>query len=289
MNPALLASRLSSVQPSATDAVSQLARKLAAEGRSIINLSIGEPDVNTPEHVKRAAIAAMERNETKYTAVPGTLGLREAISKKFWRENGLTYPEDQVTIGCGGKQVIYNAFVATLDPGDEVIVPAPYWLSYPDMVSLAGGTPVIVPTLERDGFKLRPEMLEAVITPRTKWLVLNSPSNPTGAVYSDDELRAVLEVLLNHPHVLLLADDLYEHLIYDGIEFTSCAKLEPRLLSRTLTLNGVSKAYAMTGWRVGYAGGPADLIRAINTVQSQTVTHTSSISQAAAVAALNAT
>ncbi|AMW34761.1 pyridoxal phosphate-dependent aminotransferase [Haematospirillum jordaniae] len=283
----ILASRLSAIKPSPTIAVTQKAADLKAAGRDVIGLGAGEPDFDTPDHVKAAAKAAMDRGETKYTPVAGTLVLRKAIVEKFHRENGLTYTPDQITVGCGGKQVIYNAIMATVDTGDEVIIPAPYWVSYPDITLLAGGTPVFVACGEADGFKLTPAALEKAITPKTKWLILNSPSNPTGAAYSADDLRALADVLLKHPHVWVMTDDMYEHLVYDGFRFATIAQVEPKLVDRTLTMNGVSKSFAMTGWRVGYAGGPLPLIKAINMVQSQSSTHTSSISQAAAAAALS--
>lgn len=252
----------------------------------MIALALGEPDFDTPDHIKQAAIAAIERGETKYTPVHGTVALREAIIEKFRRDNGLDYALDQIAVGCGGKQVIFNAFMATINPGDEVIIPAPYWLSYPDITVLAEGTPVIVPCPPETGFRLGPEELERAITPRTRWLVLNSPSNPTGAAYSREQLRALADVLLRHPHVLVLSDDIYEHLIYDDFEFATPAQVEPALYDRTLTLNGVSKAYCMTGWRLGFAGGPKLLIAGMDKMQGQSTTHTSSISQAAAIAAL---
>jgi aspartate aminotransferase len=284
-----LADRLSLIKPSPTIAVSQKAAELKAQGRDVIGLGAGEPDFDTPDNIKAAAKAAIERGETKYTAVAGTLALRKAISAKFKRENGLEYAPDQITVGCGGKQVIYNALVATLNPGDEVIIPAPYWVSYPDITLLAEGTVVPVACPEATGFKLQATDLEAAITPKTKWLILNSPSNPTGAAYSRAELKALTDVLLRHPHVWVMTDDMYEHLIYDGFEFFTPAQVEPKLYDRTLTINGLSKAYAMTGWRVGYAGGPKALISAINMIQSQSSTHTCSISQAAGVEALNGT
>ncbi|WP_142847506.1 pyridoxal phosphate-dependent aminotransferase [Telmatospirillum sp. J64-1] len=284
---AFLASRLSAIQPSPTIAVTQKAAELKAQGRDVIGLGAGEPDFDTPDNIKAAAKVAIDKGETKYTAVAGTLALRKAICDKFKRENGLDYTPDQVTVGCGGKQVIYNAMVATLDEGDEVIIPAPYWVSYPDITLLCGGKPVFVACPEETGFKLRPEDLKAAITPKTKWLVLNSPSNPTGAAYSWDEMKALTDVLVKHPHVWVMSDDMYEHLVYDDFKFCTPAQVEPKLYDRTLTMNGVSKAYAMTGWRVGYAAGPLPLIKAINMIQSQSSTHTSSISQAAAVEALN--
>jgi aspartate aminotransferase len=282
-----IASRIGRIKPSPTVAAGQKARELRAAGRDIISLDAGEPDFDTPDSIKEAAIAAIRAGQTKYTAVDGTPALKEAISAKFKRENGLDYAPSQITVGAGGKHVLFNALMATLDAGDEVIVPAPYWVSYPDMAILADGTPVFVECPEESGFKLQPEDLERAITPRTKWLVLNSPSNPTGAAYTRAELKAIGQVLLRHPRVHILNDDMYEHLVYDGFEFSTIAEVEPGLYDRTLTVNGVSKAYAMTGWRIGYAGGPADLIRAIAKIQSQSTTNPSSISQAAAVAALN--
>jgi aspartate aminotransferase len=282
-----LASRLSRIKPSPTIAVTQKARALKAAGRDVIGLGAGEPDFDTPEHVKAAAKAALDRGETKYTDVQGTVELRKAICGKFKRENDLTYTPEQITVGTGGKQVLYNALMATLDAGDEVIIPAPYWVSYPDMALLAEGTPVCVPCPAENGFRLRPEDLERAITPKTKWLILNSPSNPTGAAYSAADLKALAQVLLKHPQVWIMTDDMYEHLVYDGFAFTTIAQVEPRLYERTLTVNGVSKAYCMTGWRIGYAGGPKDLITAMNTIQSQSTSCPSSVSQAAAVAALN--
>mgnify|MGYP001235199483 FL=1 len=283
----IVAASLSRIKPSPTIAVTQLAAELKRAGRDVIGLGAGEPDFDTPDFIKEAAIAAIRAGDTKYTAVDGTPELKKAISAKFERENGLTYGVDEITVGTGGKQVLYNAFMATIDPGDEVVVPAPYWVSYPDMVLLAGGTPVFVTCPEQTGFKLRPEDLDAAITPRTKWVVLNSPNNPTGAAYDESELRALTDVLVRHPHVWLMTDDMYEHLVFGGFKFTTGAQIEPRLKARTLTVNGVSKAYAMTGWRIGYAGGPKPLIQAIAKVQSQSTSNPSSISQAAAVAALN--
>lgn len=282
-----LAARLDRIQPSLSLAVTQRAADLAASGRDVIALALGEPDFDTPEHIKQAAIRAIEAGETKYTPVHGTVVLREAIIEKFRRDNSLDYELDQIAVSCGGKQVIYNAFMASIDPGDEVIIPAPYWLSYPDITVLAEGVPVIVPCPAETGFRLGPAELEAAITPRTRWLVLNSPANPTGAAYTRAQLRALADVLLRHPHVSILADDIYEHMIYDEFEFTTPAQVEPELYDRTLTLNGMSKAYCMTGWRLGFAGGPRQLIAGMNKMQGQSTTHTSSISQAAAVAALN--
>jgi aspartate aminotransferase len=282
-----LAARLDRIQPSPTMAVTDMARALKAQGRDVIGLGAGEPDFDTPEHVKEAAYEAMKAGQTKYTDVPGTAALREAVCAKFKRENGLEYTPAQVQVACGGKQSIYNAMMATLDPGDEVVIPAPYWVSYPDIVLLCDGQPVIVPCPAENRFKLQPSDLDAAITPKTKWVMLNSPSNPTGAAYTRDELKALTDVLLRHPHVWVITDDMYEHVIYDDFEFTTPAQVEPALFARTLTLNGVSKAYAMTGWRVGYAAAPGPIIGAMNKVQSQSTSHTSSISQAAAVAALN--
>jgi len=284
---AFLAERLSRVKPSPTLAVTAKAIELKAAGRDVIGLGAGEPDFDTPDNIKEAAIAAIRKGQTKYTVVDGTMELKQAICAKFKRENGLEYKPNQVTVGTGGKQVLYNALMATLSRGDEVIIPAPYWVSYPDMVELAEGTPVIVQCSQNNGFKLRAEDLEAAITPRTKWIILNSPSNPTGAAYSRSELKALTDVLVRHPQVWVLVDDMYEHLVYDGFEFTTVAQIEPRLYERTLTLNGVSKAYCMTGWRIGYAAGPVELIKGIAAVQSQSTSNPCSISQAASVAALN--
>ncbi len=282
-----LATSLSRIKPSPTMAVTSLARELRAAGRDIIGLGAGEPDFDTPDHVKEAAIAAIRRGETKYTNVDGTPELKAAIARKFRRENELDYEPSEITVGAGGKQVLYNAFMATLDAGDEVVIPAPYWVSYPDMVRLAGGEPVFVACPAEQGFKLQPEALARAITPRTKWLVLNSPSNPTGAAYRREELEALAEVLRAHPQVRVMTDDMYEHLVYDDFRFTTIAQVAPDLKHRTLTVNGVSKAYAMTGWRIGYAGGPRELIKAMATIQSQSTSNPCSISQAAAVAALD--
>ncbi|HEX4504175.1 MAG TPA: aspartate transaminase [Alphaproteobacteria bacterium] len=282
-----IASRIGRIKPSPTVAAGQKARELRAQGRDIISLDAGEPDFDTPDTIKEAAIAAIRNGQTKYTAVDGTVELKQAIAAKFKRENGLEYGIDQITVGAGGKHVLFNALMATLNPGDEVIVPAPFWVSYPDMTILAEGTPVIVECPESQGFKLRPEALERAITPKTKWLIMNSPSNPTGAAYSRAELKALADVLMRHPQVHVLNDDIYEHLVYDGFEFATIAEVEPGLYDRTLTVNGVSKSYAMTGWRIGYAGGPAALIKAMAKIQSQSTTNPSSVSQAAAVAALN--
>jgi aspartate aminotransferase len=287
MQMPLIAQRLGRIKPSPTIGVTQRAAELKAAGRDIIGLGAGEPDFDTPDHIKAAAKAAIDRGETKYTAVAGTVALRKAIAAKFKRDNALEYRIDQITVGCGGKQVIYNALMATLDPGDEVIIPAPYWVSYPDIVLLAGAEPVIVPCPVEQGFKLAPNDLDRAITPRTKWVILNSPSNPTGAVYDETAMRSITDVLLRHPHVWIMTDDIYEHVIYDGFRFVTPAQVEPLLYDRTITINGCSKAYSMTGWRVGWGAGPSELIAAMNAIQSQSTTHTSSISQAAAVAALS--
>ena len=282
-----IAARLAKVKPSPTLAVTAKAAELKATGKDVIGLGAGEPDFDTPQHIKQAAIDAMNRGETKYTPVAGTPALKKAIIDKFKRENGLDYAPSQIIAGVGAKQVIFNAMLATLNPGDEVIIPAPYWVSYPDMVLFAEGTPVFVEGKESHGFKLAPQDLERAITPKTKWLILNSPSNPSGAAYSAEELLALADVLLKHPHVWILTDDMYEHLLYDGFKFATIAAVEPKLYSRTLTVNGVSKAYAMTGWRMGYAGGPKELISAIADIQSHSTSNASSITQAATVAALN--
>ncbi len=277
------------IAPSATIAISAKARALKAAGRDIIALSAGEPDFDTPDNIKEAGIAAIRAGKTKYTDPDGMPELKAAICAKFKRENGLDYKPSQVHIAPGGKPVIYNALVATLDPGDEVIIPAPYWVSYPDMVLLAGGTPVPVETTAASGFKLTPEALEKVITPKSKWLIINSPSNPSGGAYTRAELQAIADVLLKHPQVWVLTDDMYEHLVFDDFEFTTIAQVEPKLYDRTLTMNGVSKAYAMTGWRIGYAAGPEPLIKAMAKMISQTTSNPSSISQWAALEALNGT
>ena len=280
---------LSRVKPSATMATDQKARELKAQGRDIISLGAGEPDFDTPENIKEAAIRAIREGKTKYTTVDGIPELKEAIAAKFARENGLSYKPSQVNVSPGGKPVIFNAMMATLNPGDEVIVPAPYWVSYPDMVLLAGGTPVFAPTTAAAGFKLKPAELEAAITPRTRWLILNSPSNPSGAAYTKDELKGLAEVLLRHPQVWILTDDMYEHLMFDDMKFWTIAQVEPALYERTLTMNGVSKAYAMTGWRIGYAAGPEPLIKLMAKVMSQSTSNPCSVSQYAAVEALNGT
>ncbi len=282
-----LASRLDRIKPSPTIAVSTKARELRAAGKDVIGLGAGEPDFDTPDNVKDAAKAAMDRGDTKYTAVDGTPELKQAIQAKFERDNGLKYEPANITVGTGGKQVLFNALFATIQEGDEVVIPAPFWVSYPDMVLLCGGEPVAVPCSQETGFKLRPEDLDKAITKQTKWVILNSPSNPSGAAYSKDELRAITDVLKKHEHVWVLTDDMYEKLVYDGFEFCTPAQIEPSLFERTLTMNGVSKAYAMTGWRIGYAGGPQQLIKAMAKIQSQSTSSPSSISQAAAVEALN--
>lgn len=282
-----IASRLSRIKPSPTIAVTNKAAELKAQGLDIIGLGAGEPDFDTPDTIKASAISAIEKGATKYTAVDGTAELKKAICAKFSRENGVTYQPNQITVGTGAKQVLYNAMMATLNIGDEVIIPAPYWVSYPDIVELAEGVPVCVECTADNGFKLQPEQLEAAITPKTKWVILNSPSNPTGAAYSRAEMKALTDVLLKHPHVYVLADDIYEHIVYDGFNFVTPVQVEPQLQDRVLTLNGVSKSYAMTGWRIGYAGGPVALIKAIAVLQSQSTSNPCSISQAAAVEALN--
>ncbi len=284
---AFLADALSRVKPSATIAVTNKARELKAAGRDVIGLGAGEPDFDTPDNVKQAAIQAIRDGKTKYTAVDGIPELKEAIAAKFARENDLAYEPAEISVGTGGKQVLYNALMATLNPGDEVIVPAPYWVSYPDMVALAGGTPVAVEASLANGYKLTPEQLEATITPKTKWLIFNSPSNPSGAAYTREEIAALGEVLKRHRHVWTMTDDMYEHLVYDGFDFTTMAQVVPELKDRTLTVNGVSKAYSMTGWRIGYGAGPAELIKAMAKIQSQSTSNPSSISQWAAVEALS--
>ncbi|ODP31641.1 pyridoxal phosphate-dependent aminotransferase [Pandoraea sp. ISTKB] len=284
---AFISDSLSRIKPSATIAISDKARDLAAQGRNIIALSAGQPDFDTPDNIKQAAYDAIRRGETKYTSVLGITELREAIVAKFKRENHLDYKVAQTIVSSGGKQVIANALMATVNPGDEVIIPAPYWVSYPELVSLCGGIPVFVTTSIESHFKLRPEDLEKAITPRTKWLLFNSPSNPSGAAYTEDELKALMEVVKRHPHVWILTDDIYEHLVYDGFKYTTPAQIAPELYDRTLTMNGVSKAYAMTGWRIGYAAGPVELINAMEKIQGQTTSGASSVSQWAAVEALN--
>jgi aspartate aminotransferase len=283
----LLSDTLARVKPSPTIAVTTRARELRAQGRDVIGLGAGEPDFDTPANIRAAGIAAIEGGHTRYTAVDGVPELKAAICGKFRRDNGLDYAPSQVTVGSGGKQVIYNALMATLNPGDEVVIPAPYWVSYPDMVLLAGGTPVPVAAGMETGFRLTPEALEAAITPRTKWLILNSPSNPTGAGYDAAALKGLTDVLMRHPHVWVLSDDIYEHLVFDGFHFATPAQVEPGLYDRTLTMNGVSKAYAMTGWRIGYAAGPEPLIAAMRKVQSQSTSNPCAISQQAAIEALS--
>src|ERR1700759_2717666 len=282
-----LAQSLNRIQPSPTIAVTQKARDLKAAGRDVIGLGAGEPDFDTPENIKQAAIAAIKRGETKYTAVEGIPELRAAIAKKFKRENGLDYKPSQTFVAPGGKTIIYNALLATLNPGDEVIVPAPSWVSYPDIALLGGGTPVVIETKIEDGFRLTREALEKAITPKTKWLIFTQPSNPAGACYTREQLKGLTDVLMKHPHVWVLTDDMYEHLVYGGFKFTTVLEVEPGLYERTLTMNGVSKAYAMTGWRIGYCAGPEDLIKAMAKLQSQSATNAASISQWAAVEALN--
>ncbi|HIF24935.1 MAG TPA: pyridoxal phosphate-dependent aminotransferase [Micavibrio sp.] len=283
----IIADRLGRIKPSPTIAVSTKAAELKAAGRDVIGLGAGEPDFDTPDFIKEAANKAIAEGKTKYTAVDGTPDLKKAICAKLKRDNGLDYEPSQITVGTGGKQVLYNALMATLNPGDEVIIPAPYWVSYPDMTLLAEGEPVIVECHEENQFKLQPEDLEAAITPKTKWIIMNSPSNPTGSAYSYDEMKALTDVLKKHEHVWIMTDDMYEHLVYDGFEFVTPAQVEPALFDRTLTVNGVSKAYAMTGWRIGYAAGPQPLIKAISKIQSQSTSNPCSVSQEAATAALN--
>jgi aspartate aminotransferase len=278
---------LQRIQPSATLAMTSRVFELKRQGIDVIGLGAGEPDFDTPDFVKEAAIEAIRAGKTKYTNVDGTPELKQAVVAKFARDNGLTYAENQISVNSGGKHTLFNAFCATIDAGDEVIVPAPYWVSYPDVVEFAGGKPVFIAAGADQNYKIRPEQLEAAITAKTKWVVLNSPSNPTGAAYSAAELKALGEVLERHPHVLIYADDMYEHILYDGFEFATIAQVVPSLYDRTLTANGVSKAYAMTGWRIGYAGGPAWLIKAMGKLQSQSTSNPCSISQAASVAALN--
>jgi len=284
-----LSESLGRIQPSQTIAVTQKARDLKAAGRDVIGLGAGEPDFDTPDNIKEAAIAAIRRGETKYTPVEGIPELRKAVAAKFKRENGLDYTPSQIFVSAGGKAIIYNALLATLNPGDEVICVAPYWVSYPDIVSLAGATPVVVEGTIENGFRLTPEQLDRAITPKTKWLVLNQPSNPTGACYTAAQLKGLAEVLLKHPQVWILTDDIYEHLVYGDFQFSTIAAVEPRLYERTLTMNGVSKAYAMTGWRIGFCGCPEPLVKAMAKLQSQSVSHATSISQWASVEALNGT
>ena len=267
-------------------AVTAKAAELRAAGQDVIGLGAGEPDFDTPDNIKEAAIKAIRDGFTKYTNVDGMPALKEAVAEKFLRENGLTYATDQISVNCGGKHTIYNAMMATINPGDEVIIPAPYWVSYPDIVLLAGGQPVIVEAGIEAGFKITADQLDAAITPRTKWFIFNSPSNPSGAAYTRDEIKALTDVLLRHPQVMVFADDIYEHLTYDGFEFNTIAQVEPGLMDRTLTMNGVAKAYAMTGWRIGYAGGPVELIKGMAKIQSQSTSNPSSISQVATIEAL---
>lgn len=282
-----LSNRIAGVKPSATKEITQLAKALKKEGKNIITLSQGEPDFPTPLHIKLAAKEAIDHNASHYTEVSGTLALREAITRKFERDNGLRFTPDQIQVGCGAKQLLYNALQATINAGDEVIIPVPAWVSYTEMVLLAGGVPVTIACSPDNGFKLTPEQLKQAITPKTKWIMLNSPSNPTGAVYSSEELSALVAVLVEAPHVWAMADDIYEKIRYGDIPFATPAVISSEIAARTLTINGVSKAYAMTGWRVGYAAGAVELIKAMNLIQSQSTSHTSSISQAAAVAALD--
>ncbi|MCG6859537.1 MAG: pyridoxal phosphate-dependent aminotransferase [Salaquimonas sp.] len=283
---AFLADALSRVKPSATIAVTQMGRELKGKGVDVISLSVGEPDFDTPDNIKEAAIAAIRRGETKYPPVAGIVPLREAIAAKFRRENGLDYKPAQTIVGTGGKHVLFNAFLATLNAGDEVIIPAPFWVSYPEIVALCGGTPVLVKAGMETNYKLTPEALEAAITPKTKWFMFNSPSNPSGAAYTRDELKALTDVLMKHPHVWVLTDDIYEHLVFGDFEFTTPAQVEPGLYDRTLTMNGVSKAYAMTGWRIGYAAGPEKLIKAMDMIQGQQTSGACTIAQWAATEAL---
>ncbi|WP_420992198.1 aspartate transaminase [Cupriavidus sp. 30B13] len=283
----LIAARLNRIKPSPSSMAGQRARELRAAGRDIVGLTSGEPDFDTPQHVCEAATRAMAASRTKYTDVGGTPELKAAIAAKFRRDNNLDYAAGEIVVGTGGKQIIFNALMCTVDKGDEVIIPAPYWVSYPDIVLLADGTPVFVPCPAENGFKLRPQDLERAITPRTRWLVLNAPNNPSGAAYSHAELKALAEVLMRHPHVWVMTDDIYEHILYDGRKFCTIAEVEPALKARTLTINGVSKAYAMTGWRIGYGGAPAELVKAMVKLQSQSTSNPSSISQAAALEALN--
>lgn len=284
---ALLSDALLRVQPSATVGISQLARKMRQAGKDVIALSAGEPDFDTPEHVRAAAIAAINRGETRYTDVDGIAELKEAVAQKFRRDNGLDVTADDCFVATGGKQIIFNALLATLNPGDEVVVPVPYWVSYPEIVRLAGAEPVFAEASQETGFKLTPEVLEAAISEKTKWLILGSPSNPSGAAYTADELKGLAEVLLRHPHVHILTDDIYEVLVYDGRDFATIAQVEPRLMARTLTMNGVSKSHAMTGWRIGYCTGPREILKAMTKLQGQSTTNPPSISQWAAVEALN--
>ncbi len=284
----IISDSLKKIKPSPTIAVTQKARELKAAGKDVIGLGAGEPDFDTPDNIKQAAIKAINDGDTKYTAVDGTPALKKAIVEKFKKENNLDYTTDQITVGAGGKHVIYNAMMATLNDGDEVIIPAPYWVSYPDIVLLAGGKPVVMECDEKQGFKINPSDLEKFITPKTKWIILNSPSNPTGACYSENDIKAIASVLEKHKHIYILSDDIYEHVTYEGFKFFTIAQIES-LKDRVLTMNGVSKAYSMTGWRIGYAAGPKDIVKAIAKIQSQSTTNPSSISQAASVEALSGT
>jgi aspartate aminotransferase len=286
MADTVVAARLNRIQPSLTKAMSERAKALKAEGRDVLAISSGEPDFDTPLHIREAAVAAIGRGETRYTDTAGTLALRRAVAEKFRRDNGIDYAAEEIIVGTGGKQVIYDALVATIDPGDEAVIPTPCWVSYPDIVGLADGVPVTLPCGPNQGFKLRPEQLEAAITPRTKWLILNSPGNPTGATYTEQELRGLAEVLLRHPRVLVLTDDIYEKILFDGRRFATIAGVEPRLRGRTVTVNGCSKAYAMTGWRIGFAGAPPAVLRAMAKLQGQSTSNACSVAQAAALAAL---
>ena len=282
----IIAKRLSAVKPSPTLAVTTKAKELKAQGVDVVDLGVGEPDFPTPKHICDAAKAALDRGETKYVPVAGTLAFRQAICGKLKRENNLDYAPDEITVNCGGKGTLYNLIIATVDEGDEVVIPAPYWVSYPDMVRLAGGTPVFVAGREENGFKITPDDLEKAITPKTKWFVLNSPSNPSGAAYSREELRALADVLARHENVWIISDEIYEHIVYDGFKSYSIAAVAPELKNRTMTVNGLSKSFSMTGWRVGYAAGPAEVVKAMNKVQSQSTSHAVSFCQAAGVAAL---
>lgn len=283
----IIADKINNLKPSPTLAVTSKAAELKAKGIKVIGLGAGEPDFDTPDHIKQAAIDAIEEGQTKYTPVGGTKELKDAIIAKFKRENEIEYTAEEIVVGNGAKQILFNAFMASLNPGDEVIIPAPYWVSYPEMVSLAGGTPVIVECTEENNFLLQPEDLEKVITSRTKWVILNSPNNPTGNAYNESQLAALAKVVLKHPYIYIMADDIYEHIVFDDFQFTTPAQIEPKLKDRTLTVNGVSKAYSMTGWRIGYGAGPASLIKAMTNIQSQSTSNPCSISQAASVAALN--
>lgn len=285
----ILSQTLSRIKPSPTMAVTAKAAELKRAGKDVIGLGAGEPDFDTPDHIKAAAIAAIQRGETKYTAVGGTAELKEAIAQKFKVQNGLDYAADEIIASCGGKHSIYNAMMATLNPGDEVLIPTPYWVSYPDIVLLAGGTPKFIPASLESNFKITPDQLRAAITPKTKWLIFNSPSNPSGAAYTRAEVKALTDVLLDFPHVWVFSDDIYEHIVYDGFEFVTPVQVEPKLKDRALTMNGVAKAYAMTGWRIGYVGGPAQVVKAMSKVQSQSTSNPCSISQAAAIEAITGT